>query len=123
MGPKEKKKDHTTNDADEDEDADDDGTPATPTDEVDTFIAPSTTGTVYNDTVFFVAIGKKVKYRHDEKSDGVKTCGLYPDCANVLKDKEAVGTIKILSPNQHPNYDKIVRGCWPHFCDSFDGIE
>ena len=81
------------------------------------------TTTIYDNKIAFQAVGKTFKSKHDAKLFGVRNCALHPACSVSFKGGEAIGKIKIISPEFHPYYEQEAWGCIRHACASLRGDE
>ena len=67
-----------------------------------------------NTQISFFAIGETAKTNHDDKLFGIKPCGLYPSCSNILRGGEDIGLVKVISPDHHVNVGQQAWACWYH---------
>ena len=80
------------------------------------------TVTCYNDKVSLVATDDK-STRYDGKS-GMFPCDLHPFCEGMIKKGNLMGKFKIISPENHPNFNQTDNwGCWLHVAASMEGRE
>ena len=79
--------------------------------------------TILNEQVSFIAISEERKSTHDVDTFGVRPCGLYPACSNLLRGGEDISKVFIISPEHHKNYEAEAWACMYHAEASIKGEE
>ena len=81
------------------------------------------TATSLNNHIFFIALGEKGRAKHDVETLGIKKCGLFPYCSNLLRGGEDIALVYIISPEFHDKYEQETWACYYHAEASMNGIE